>query len=61
MAKREMLNYKFEDVETGEIFFVQQYSLEEAIEDAKKWFKEPVFLREIYEDEEAEMLGYDTY
>lgn len=54
-------NYKFYDDETGEIFFVQAENLQKAVEIAKDYFEEPQFTREIYDDEEAEILGYDTY
>lgn len=54
-------NYKFYDNETGEIFFVQAENLQKAIEIANDYFEAPQFTREIYDDEEAEVLGYDTY
>lgn len=64
IKKREvhiMLNYKFYDEITGEIFFVQAYSLEEAKNIAFDYFEMPIFQNEIYDDYDAEMLGYDTY
>lgn len=58
-----MLNYLFEDIETGERFFVQAFDevdrdnimLENDID------PEEVELIGIYTDEEAEELGYDTF
>lgn len=57
----ELKNYKFYDNETGEIFFVQAENLQKAVEIANDYFEAPQFTREIYDDEEAEVLGYDTY
>lgn len=57
----ERKNYKFIDNETGEIFFVNCAYLETAIETAHDYFDDPEYLDEICDDDEAEMLGYDTY
>ena len=60
MAK-EMFNYEFYDVETDELFFVQEENLEKAKEIANEYFNNPKFLGNVYDDVSAEMLGYDTY
>ena len=53
-------NYLFIDEESGEPFFVETYSLRSATMIACKHFKEPVYQGKVSE-EEADMLGYDTY
>jgi hypothetical protein len=58
-----MLNYLYEDIETGERFFIQAFDdidrdnimLENDI------VPEEVELIGIYTDEEAEEMGYDTF
>ena len=58
-----MLNYLYEDIETGERFFIQAFDnvdrdnimLENDIN------PDEVELIDIYTDEEAEEIGYDTY
>ena len=58
-----MLNYLYEDIETGERFFIQAFDdvdrdnimLENDIN------PDEVELIDIYTDEEAEEMGYDTY
>lgn len=58
-----MLNYLYEDIETGERFFIQAFDdidrdnimLENDIA------PEEVELIGIYTDEEAEEMGYDTF
>lgn len=58
-----MLNYLYEDIETGERFFIQAFDevdrdnvmLENDID------PEEVELIGIYTDEEAEEMGYDTF
>ena len=58
-----MINYLYEDIETGERFFVQAFDdvdrdnimLENDID------PDEVELIGIYTDEEAEEMGYDTY
>ena len=55
-----MYDYFFEDVETGEEFFVEVETEEEAIEIAERFFDEPV-LKGIFSPEDADILGYDTY
>lgn len=53
-------DYLFEDVETGEEFFVECETKEEAITTARTYFERP-FLRGIFSPEDADILGYDTY
>ena len=53
-------DYLFEDAETGEEFFVECETKEEAIATARTYFERP-FLRGIFSTEDAEILGYDTY
>ena len=58
-----MLNYLFEDIETGERFFIQAFDdvdcdnimLENDIDPNEVKFID------IYTDEEAEEMGYDTF
>ena len=57
-----MLNYLYEDVETGERFFIQAF---DDIDCENIMFDngigpEEVVLIDIYTDEEAEEMGYDT-
>ena len=56
----EVKTYSFHDEDSGEDFFVEAYSEEEAMIDAKKNFTTPICYGEI-PWEEAEMLGWDTY
>jgi hypothetical protein len=64
-----MLNYLFHDIETGDNFFVQAYSLTDAediaINEVYNGNIVYVFANveyiDCYTDEEAEMMGYDTY
>lgn len=53
-------DYLFEDMKTGREFFVETDSKEEAIKFAKEFFEKPI-LRDIFNPEEADILGYDTY
>jgi len=53
-------DYLFYDAETGEEFFVECKTKEEAITTAKIYFERP-FLRGILSPEDADILGYDTY
>ena len=53
-------DYLFYDAETGEEFFVECETKEEAITTAKTYFERP-FLRGIFSPEDADILGYDTY
>ena len=53
-------NYLFYDEETGEEFFVQRDTKAEAVEIAKMYFTKPL-LQDCLSDEEADILGYDTY
>lgn len=55
-----MTTYYFEDLETGEEFFVESESLRDARETAYKYFTEPNYLGEVTE-QFAEMAGFDTY
>ena len=64
-----MLNFLFYDIETGENFFVQAHLLTEA-EDVVlndvydgdiNYISDCVEYIDCYTDEEAEMMGYDTY
>ena len=64
----EWLDACFEDEETGEVFFVEirkehdtaEEFVAACLEIAEENFDEPHFLQ-IVEQEEAEILGYDTY
>lgn len=55
-----MYDYLFQDMETGEEFFVERESKKEAIEVAEMYFEEPRLLM-ICTPEDADILGYDTY
>ena len=56
-----MINdYLFKDMETGEEFFVEVETKEEAIEVAQTYFIEPKFLM-VCTPEDADILGFDTY
>jgi hypothetical protein len=55
-----MKNFYFVDIETGEDFIVEAKTMAEARHTADGLFGRPRFIREI-DDEEAEMLGVDTY
>ena len=57
---KKMRTYYFEDLETGEEFFVESESLRDARETAYKYFTEPNYLGEVTE-QFAEMAGFDTY
>lgn len=52
--------YLFTDNDTGEDFFVEETSLENAWEIAKEFFADPSFITEV-SYEEAEAMGLDTY
>jgi hypothetical protein len=58
-----MLNYLCEDLESGELFFVQCADETERDEIllANDFDLDQVDIYGIYTDEEAEILGYDTY
>lgn len=62
MAKKivEWKTYWFKDYELGEDFFVEETSLKRAIEIANKFFPKPSYCMKVTE-EEAEMMGFDTY
>lgn len=55
-----MYTYYFEDLETGENFFVECETIAEAIDTAKTYFQRPRFLG-IVDTEWAEIMGFDTY
>lgn len=55
-----MYTYYFEDLETGENFFVECEEVSEAIDTAKTYFQRPRFLG-IVSTEWAEIMGFDTY
>ena len=63
------IDYLFEDVESGEQFFVEIYKTEhktereclaKALKIANENFNNPIFIREV-SPEEAETCGYDIY
>ncbi len=56
----ELLDYLFQDQESGEVFFVECTSVEEAKKIAFENFDEPELIG-IYSVEDAEELGYDTF
>ncbi len=58
-----MKNFLFEDVESGERFFVQcdNELACEAILLENEIDPDEVILLDVYNDNEAEILGYDTY
>lgn len=55
-----MKTWEFDDKVTGEDFFVEANTKEEAIQIAKNYFEKPVCYGEV-DDFTADMLGYDTY
>ena len=55
-----MFDYLFLDNESGEYFFVEVETLDEAWEIARENFEDPEYV-DTYSTEEADMLGYDTY
>lgn len=55
-----MCTFYFEDLETGENFFVECETIAEAIDTAKTYFQRPRFLG-IVDTEWAEIMGFDTY
>ena len=57
----EYKNYLFYDEETGEEFFVAtKRGLSDAKETAHAYFTNPIY-RGCFSDDEADILGYDTY
>ena len=50
----------FEDYDTGEEFFVEVPTKEEAIKIARTYFADPSLI-DVIDIEEAEMMGLDTY
>jgi len=52
--------YLFEDIETGEEFFVEEENFPKANEIAFEYFLTPKYIREV-SAEFAEMCGLDTY
>jgi hypothetical protein len=57
---KEMKNFYFVDIETGEDFIVEAETMAEARHTADELFDRARFIREI-SDYEAEMIGVDTY
>lgn len=66
---KKYLDYLFEDLESGELFFVEitkdngktyDDCLKEAIKIAKENFDNPQFIKRV-DPEIAEIYGYDTY
>ena len=66
---KEYIDYLFEDVESGEQFFVEickaenitkEECLEKAVSIANENFDDPTYICEV-SPEEAETYGYDTY
>lgn len=55
-----MYTYYFEDLETGENFFVECETIPKAIDIAETYFRRPRFLG-IVSTEWAEIMGFDTY
>lgn len=55
-----MTTFYFEDLETGENFFVESDTIANAIDTARKYFERPRFLG-IVSSEWAEICGFDTY
>ena len=58
-----MLNYLCQDNETGELFFVQcadETELDEILMD-NDFDLDEIEVFGVYDDEDAEILGYDTY
>ena len=67
--KREYIDFKYYDEETGEIFFVElkvsdfvsdKQMRREAYRIALENFNKPKFICTV-SDDEADLLGYDTY
>ncbi len=60
----EYIDFMFEDLETGEVFFVEVQNeigaRNEAWDIAFEYFEDPELVG-IYSPEDAEILGYDTY
>jgi len=54
------MTYWFEDMASGEEFFVEEITRENAFKIAYQNFKEPHFIDTVT-NEEAEMMGLDTY
>lgn len=53
-------DYLFKDMETGEEFFVETSSKEEALTTARTYFTSPRLIM-ICNLEDADILGFDTY
>lgn len=52
--------FMFTDAESGEEFFVMDYTLSAARKKAREYFDKPKYIEEVTW-EEAEMMGLDTY
>ena len=58
--EEDKMTYWFEDMVSGEEFFVEEITRENAFKIAYQYFKEPHFIDTVT-NEEAEMMGLDTY
>lgn len=56
-----MKNWLFWDYASGEDFIVEAPTEEKAIEIAEKYFADPCWCPDEITDDEAEMMGLDTY
>lgn len=57
---KDTFTFYFYDKETGEEFFVVSEATGYAMNEARKYFKNPV-LCDVVTEEYAEMMGFDTY
>ena len=58
--KMETKDFLFYDKETGEEFFVEVETLDDALAIANNYFESPCLI-DVMTTEEADILGYDTY
>lgn len=58
--RNKLKDFWFMDTETGEEFFVETESVNDALTIANYYFKSPILL-DIITPDEADILGYDTY
>ena len=56
----EVKDFLFYDKETGEEFFVEVETLDDALAIANNYFESPCLI-DVMTTEEADILGYDTY
>ena len=59
-SKDQVRDFLFYDRQTGEEFFVETTSPEEAQKIAHQYFENPRLI-DVYSVAEADILGYDTY